>query len=251
MTIRATSRDVHRAWLLALALTITTPATAAERTISGVAHVVDGDTVIVSGEKIRLNGVDAPETDQLCLNSDGKAWTCGVEARDRLSAGTKGRLWSCLTSGRDKYERWLADCTVDGVDVSSWMVLNGWALSFTRYSHRYDRDEVLARAAQKGVWAGAFIAPWDWRSRNRNTVVLGALEVPVDAQKVLLLPGSEQTPPRRDCVIKGNLNREGACNFHVPDGRFYGRTQIDESGGERWFCSSDEAEAAGCRRSRQ
>lgn len=237
--------------LFVLAASNLTPATATEQVISGLAHVVDGDTVIVSGEKIRLNGIDAPETDQLCLSAASRTWSCGVDARDRLSARTHRRAWSCRVTGRDAYERWLADCSVEGEDINRWMVRDGWALSFKRYSRRYDVAEALAMNGRKGVWAGAFIAPWDWRARSRETTILGALEVPGDAQKVLLSSASEQQAPRADCAIKGNLNRDGACVYHVPGGRFYSRTKIDQAKGERWFCTTEEADAAGCRRSRR
>jgi endonuclease YncB( thermonuclease family) len=227
------------------------PAMAAEHVVSGPAHVIDGDTVVIAGGKIRLNGIDAPETDQVCLNAASRSWSCGIEARDRLRARTHSRAWSCSVTGRDKYERWLADCLVEGEDINRWMVRDGWALSFKRYSRRYDADEALAINRRTGVWAGAFIAPWDWRARSRETTVLGALEVPIDAQRVLLSSASEQEAPRADCAIKGNLNRDGACVYHVPGGRFYSRTKIDQAKGERWFCTTEEAEAAGCRRSRQ
>jgi endonuclease YncB( thermonuclease family) len=227
------------------------PEPVAAAVISGAARVVDGDTVVIEGQKIRLNGIDAPETDQLCLTSAGKPWTCGLEARDRLAALTSGKDWSCQTTGMDKYDRWLADCEVSGKDVNGWMVEQGWAMSFVRYSHRYDAQERGAREKQRGVWAGAFIAPWDWRARSVQTVILGAYSVPIGSQKTLLTPASSQAAPVTGCVIKGNLNREGECIYHVPGGRFYARTRIDESKGERWYCTAQEAEAAGCRRSSQ
>lgn len=219
--------------------------------ISGAARVVDGDTVVVGGEKVRLNGIDAPETDQLCLTSAGKPWTCGLEARDRLTGLAGGKTWSCVTTGKDKYDRWLGDCSAAGKDVNAWMVEEGWALSFVRYSRRYDDRERNAREALKGIWSGAFIAPRDWRSRSGNTVVLGAYSVPVGAQKTLLAPTTSQAVPIEGCAIKGNLNRKGACIYHVPGGRFYARTRIDQSKGERWYCTAEEAEAADCRRSSQ
>ncbi|WP_261403832.1 thermonuclease family protein [Chenggangzhangella methanolivorans] len=231
--------------------TLCCPAAGAAAEVIGSARVVDGDTIVVSGGKIRLNGVDAPETDQLCLTAAGQPWTCGVEARDRLSAVTAGKTWNCRTTAKDKYDRWLGDCLVDGVDLNGWMVEQGWALSFVRYSHRYDAHERRAREAQRGIWSGAFIAPWEWRSRSGATVVLGSYSVPLDAQKTLLAPATSQMASKQGCQIKGNLNRDGVCIYHVPGGRFYARTRIDESKGERWYCTPEEAHAAGCRRSLQ
>jgi hypothetical protein len=124
------------------------------------------------------------------------------------------------------------------------MVRSGWALSFVRYSHEYDRDETAAREAKAGLWAGAFIAPWDWRHRNGATTVLGAISVPVDAQKTLLGAVSSAGAPSPDCVIKASVGgRE--CIYHLPGDRWYAKMKMDS--GKRWFCSTTEAEAAGCR----
>ena len=85
--------------------------------IVGPARVVDGDTVEVSTVKIRLNGIDAPESDQLCLNGKGEHWACGIEARDRLLERTNGKLWTCRGDDLDRYGRTLATCFVDGEDI--------------------------------------------------------------------------------------------------------------------------------------
>ena len=127
------------------------------------------------------------------------------------------------------------------------MVRSGWALSFVRYSHTYDADEEVARAAHSGLWAGAFIAPWDWRSRNNKTVVLGVASVPVNAQTILLGAVSAADAPSPDCTIKGNINRSGECIYHQQGGRWYAKINMDLSKGKRWFCSVQEAGAAGCR----
>ena len=99
-----------------------------------------------------------------------------------------GRQWTCRVSGKDRYGRSLASCHVDGEDIARWMVRSGLALSFKRYSHEYDAEETAAIEARAGLWGGAFIAPGDWRSRNTSTEILGAVSVPVDAQKILLRP---------------------------------------------------------------
>ena len=123
------------------------------------------------------------------------------------------------------------------------MVRSGRALSFVRYSHEYDREEAAAREAKAGLWAGAFIAPWDWRHRNHATVVLGAISVPVNAQKTLLSTVSEAEAPDPQCTIKAGIGRE--CIYHLPGDRWYAKMRMDA--GKRWFCSVEEAEAAGCR----
>jgi hypothetical protein len=123
------------------------------------------------------------------------------------------------------------------------MVRSGWALSFVRYSHDYDQLEAVARDAHAGLWSGAFIAPWDWRHRKNSTLVLGALSVPVDAQKTLLGAVSEAEAPDPRCTIKASIGRE--CIYHQPGDRWYAKMRMDS--GRRWFCSVVEAEAAGCR----
>jgi hypothetical protein len=123
-------------------------------------------------------------------------------------------------------------------------------MSFVRYSHIFDADERAARQAQTGLWSGAFIAPWDWRSRNTRTEILGAVSVPKDAQSILLSAASAAESPTPECAIKGNVTRSGECIYHVPGGRYYDAVKMDLSKGKRWFCSPEEAEAAGCRRSK-
>jgi hypothetical protein len=112
----------------------------------------------------------------------------------------------------------------------------GWALAFVRYSTAYVREEEKAPAAQRGLWRGAFIAPWDWRHRDRGTTILGPLSVPITAQKQLLEPFSAGGAPSHDCIIKGNVNREGERIYHMPGGNSYARINMDVPG-KRWFCS--------------
>ena len=237
---------LRRCLAVLLLLGLATAPTVAD--VIGVARVVDGDTVEIGTLRIRLQGIDTPEADQLCLDAHGRPWSCGIEARDQLIKKAGGKAWTCSVSGQDRYGRLLATCFVEGEDIERWMVRAGWALSFARYSHRYDADEQTARDAGAGLWSGAFIAPWDWRSRNKSTVILGAASVPADAQKILLSPASAAEAPSPDCVIKGNVNRRGECIYHLPGGRSYGIVKMDMRKGKRWFCTEAEAEAAGCRK---
>jgi hypothetical protein len=125
-----------------------------------------------------------------------------------------------------------------------------WALAFRRYSTAYVADEDWARDHKNGLWSGAFVAPWDWRHRGQKTVILGALDVPVDAQRKLMAPQAAGEPPSAGCVIKGNFSRSDRCIYHVPGGRFYDRLMMEPAATRRWFCSEAEAQAAGCRRSK-
>jgi endonuclease YncB( thermonuclease family) len=216
----------------------------------GVPQIVDADTVYEGTTKIRLSGIDAPETDQICLDAAGKAWNCGIEATEKLRAFVREQSWTCELTGQDVYRRSLGSCTVAGEDVSSWLVRNGWALAFRRYSMTYVADEDIARQQKRGLWSGAFIAPWEWRHRSKSTIILGAIAVPVNAQRLLLAPAAVADPPSPNCTIKGNLKSANQCIYHVPGGRFYDRLSMDRSSSRRWFCSVAEAEAAGCRKSK-
>ena len=176
--------------------------------LAGSARVIDGDTIAIASRHVRLEGIDAPETDQVCLDARGERWTCGVAARDRLSWHLAGRIVFCASPhGEDRYGRTLATCSVAGENLNAWMVREGLALAYLQYSREYVGEEAAAREQNSGMWAGAFIAPWDWRHRNRHTVILGALSVPVAAQAKLLAPASSATAPSPECIIKGNVNR--------------------------------------------
>ena len=103
-----------------------------------------------------------------------------------LAAHIGVRAVSCASNGSDAYKRALAICSLAGEDLNAWMVQQGWALAYVHYSSAYRKVEDDARTHQRGLWRGAFIAPWDWRHRNTKTVILGAFSVPVAAQAMLL-----------------------------------------------------------------
>ena len=119
------------------------------------------------------------------------------------------------------------------------------------FSHDYDADEDAAREAKAGMWQGAFIAPWDWRVRNKKTTILGATKPPANAHAVLLASASGSVAPSPDCTIKGNVNCSGECIYHKPTSRWYAQIKMNITKGTRWFCSTEEAEAAGCRETRR
>jgi endonuclease YncB( thermonuclease family) len=236
--------------LLALCLLVL-PAMAQAADVTGTAKVREGDTIQIGNSRIRLAAIDAPSVDQLCLNTHGERWTCGVAARDELIKHTENKTWTCHVNQQDRRGRLLARCEVDGEDIQKWMVRNGWALAYVRFSHDYEADEHAAREAKVGMWQGAFIAPWDWRIRNKKTTILGAAKPPESAHAILLASASGSVAPSPDCTIKGNVNRSGECIYHKPTSRWYARIEMKISKGTRWFCSVDEAEAAGCRETRR
>ena len=239
-------------FLPAIAALLLLPAIAQAADITGPAKVREGDQIQIGASKIRLGGIDAPAVDQLCLNNSGERWTCGAAARDELIKHTDGKDWTChVRQAADRRGRVVARCEVDGEDVQKWMVKNGWALSYVRVSHDYDADEAAAREAKAGMWQGAFIAPWDWRVRNKKTTILGAAKAPPNAHAILLASASGSVAPSPDCTIKGNVNGSGECIYHKPTSRWYAQIKMQINKGTRWFCSAEEAEAAGCRETRR
>jgi endonuclease YncB( thermonuclease family) len=237
-------------FLLAIALLLL-PAVAAAADITGVPKIREGDQITIGNSRIRLGGIDAPSVDQLCLNHRGERWTCGVAARDELVKHAGGKSWTCHVRQTDRRGRQIARCEVDGEDIQKWMVKSGWALAYVRFSHDYDADEKAARDAKAGMWQGAFIAPWDWRVRNKKTTILGSAKPPDNASTILLASASGPVAPSPDCTIKGNVNRSGECIYHQPTSRWYAKIEMKISKGTRWFCSVEEAEAAGCRETKR
>jgi endonuclease YncB( thermonuclease family) len=229
---------------------------ASSAALRGTALVVDGDTLEVAGTRVRLSGIDAPETDQVCLDAAARPWSCGIAAREALASAIGSLAVACKPSGLDQYARTLAACrAADGRDLQDVMVRQGYALSFRHYSHAYDGAEDEARGRRQGLWAGAFVAPWDWRHRTPTTEVLGAASVPITARSLLLPPeraaiaGAQGgNAPDPACVIKGNVNRGGERIYHVPGQRQYAAVRIRPGDGKRWFCSENEARAAGWRK---
>jgi endonuclease YncB( thermonuclease family) len=133
--------------------------------ILGKAWVIDGDTIIISDTHIRLEGIDAPESDQTCTDSKGKTWPCGRAATSELRAHIRGQELTCQRRALDKYNRVLAVCTLpDGSDINAWMVQQGWALAYG-FAGIYEFEEGEARAAKRGIWTGTFVSPSQWRQR--------------------------------------------------------------------------------------
>ena len=203
---------------------------AAESPVIGVASVIDGATLEIHDQRIRLHGIDAPESGQSC-EKDGRQYRCGQQAALALADKIGWAPIRCEQRDIDRYKRIVAVCRLGAEDLNGWMVRLGWAIAYRQYSRDYVDDESAAQAAKAGIWAGRFIEPSKWRRGDRLQ--------------------AEKKPAAVACQIKGNISRSGERIFHVPGGRDYGLTRIDESKGERWFCSEDEARKAGWRRSRQ
>lgn len=218
--------------VLTISLLISMSALSAEP-IVGRAIIIDGDTIQIAGNRIRLHGIDAPEAKQTCVTA-GIKWACGQNAIAALSAIIEREPVHCRHKDMDRYGRVVAVCNLagaDGPDLNAAMVRQGWALAYRRYSKDYVADEDAARKVKAGLWGGQFVAPWDWRRGKR------------------LQAANDNVAGK--CLIKGNISKRGVRIYHLPGGAYYSRTRIDERKGERWFCNESEARSAGWRKSKR
>lgn len=148
-------------WIVAIALVASMPALAAD-TITGRASVIDGDTIEIDGERIRFNGIDAPESWQRCRDERGADYRCGKEAAFALDEWlAKSRPTRCEFVERDRYGRFVGTCfRADGYEVNRWLVETGNALDWPRYSKgAYADAQDRAKADQLGIWRGEFKEP--------------------------------------------------------------------------------------------
>ena len=134
--------------------------------VTGSVQITDGDTVKIDGIRIRLHGIDAPETNQLCEKA-GQLWSCGRASTEALAKLIDDQLVTCIGDRTDRYKRLIAVCYVDETDLNAAMVDAGMAFAYRKYSLDYVVNEEKARNARIGMWTGNFIDPWDWRRGKR------------------------------------------------------------------------------------
>ena len=128
-------------------------------------NVVDGDTIILNGEKIRFSGIDTPELKQTCMDKDQEV-LCGVLAKVLLIEKIGSKTPTCISEGKDMYKRTLAECFVDDESLSSFLVRSGYAFAYRKYSKKFVEDEEFAKKNKLGLWAMKFQFPWDFRKNQ-------------------------------------------------------------------------------------
>ena len=145
--------------------------------IIGIPKIVDGDTIYINNYKIRLEGIDAPEIQQKCKKEKlkissiigytfYKEYYCGKHSKDNLAVKVKGSKIKCISFTKDRYKRYLAKCFKDKINLNRWMVRNGYAVAYRRYSKEYIPDEDFAKENKLGLWQGKFLNPEKWRKLN-------------------------------------------------------------------------------------
>lgn len=188
-------------------------------------RVIDGDTIQVAGTTFRLHGIDAPEAGQRCDDTGGGTWRCGDEATRHLEELIANAVPQCDDRGIDDYDRVIAVCVANGIELNRAMVLDGFAWAFRRFSEDYAVDEDVAAGRGVEIWQAATQTAWDYRAEKWDVAVQRAPD---------------------GCPIKGNISDNGHI-YHAPWSPWYAKTKVSEEKGERWFCTEREALDAGWR----
>jgi len=218
------------------------------------ATVRDGGTLQLGNVTYRLDGIDAPAFDQLCIDEHADSWTCGVEARDQLTKLIGGRPVRCDDLGVDPTykKRHLGACRIEGetTSLSQLLVRQGFALNFEpSATGRFKTDEARAKEDRQGLWKGCFVAPQEFRLGKKDGALLGG-SCPADRDlqiRAALFPEDLAMPST--CNIKGKYAVRARVTgnigiYHLQACRSYpALTKPD-----RWFCSEEDAQAAGFRR---
>jgi endonuclease YncB( thermonuclease family) len=214
--------------------------------------IKDGDTLQLDGVTYRLDGVDAPEIDQICINDYADPWACGAEAREQLVTLIGKRGLHCEDRGPDKsFSKWhLGVCTVDGESISlnQQLVQKGLAMDIGA-GGQFKADETAAKDRATGLWKGCFAAPFDFRRGDKTKPLFGAAcRADKDREiRSVLFPAETVAPP--GCTIKGKFAVRARVTgnvgiYHLQSCRTY-ETLIRS---DRWFCTEEDAQAAGFRK---
>lgn len=232
---------IRRLTFLAALLSLHAPSGA--EIIEGTAVAIDGDTIDMTGTRVRLVDVDAPEAAQTCVR-DGVDWYCGREATGSLSSIIDAGPIVCTTVATDVYGRKVARCRNKVYDLGQEQLRRGMAIASQQAPQEYTDAVGIAQRMNAGIWSSSFQTPAEWRAANEVTEPVAPTPV-------------ERTPPpasqraeavyrdQHGCAIKGNRSRRGEWIYHLP-----GRPYYDQTRAEELFCTESEARAAGYRRSR-
>ncbi|MBC2664304.1 thermonuclease family protein [Novosphingobium flavum] len=226
-------RNIHVALGSVLITGLAAPTLA--ETIAGPATVIDGDSLVVAGQQVRLVGIDAPEFDQTCQRG-GQSWTCGQEAKTQLTSLVQDQRIECSGFERDAHARLLAVCSAGYLELNKTLVENGWAVAYRAYSDAYVGQEARAKAGRLGIWASEFTPPADYRMAKLPPAAAMGSQRRVQPGRAEGFSG---------CTIKGNHSRRGDWIYHLPGMKYYNVTRA-----EAMFCTEQEAQRAGYRRSR-
>jgi len=203
-------------------LTANLPLIGTGRSLEGRAYATGPDTLRIGNVTVRLSDIEAPEGEQRCGGGANK-WRCAQVAESVLSRLVNGRKVSCSLGGNDEAGRRLGQCSAGQKDVAAELVRQGYVFADGSFLARYAGEERQARAAKAGVWGGEVERPADFRAKRWEEARRRAPE---------------------GCPIKGQVN--GASRFYVlPWAADYERARVQTARGERWFCTEQEAVAAG------
>lgn len=193
--------------------------------ISGQATAISGDSMRVDGTLVRLEGVEAPAPAQPCYRENGRRWSCASASRSGLGKVVRGRQVTCAPSGQDQSGRILAHCVVDGTtDIATELVRGGYVFATSNsFFGSLSGDEETARNAKLGIWQGEVVRPQEWRDQTWEAA-------------------KREAPD--GCPIKGVV-RASAKIYTLPWSDAYASARVRPERGEKWFCSEDEAKAAG------
>ena len=139
---------------------------ALSQNIIGMAHIIDGDTIHIGKNKIRLHAIDAPEINQTCKIKE-KTWNCGLESSKALEKLIAKKEIKCMVNDIDQYKRYVAECYIKNININKYMVTNGWAIAYRYYSTQFVEDEQIAQKNKLGIWQGTFITPYLFRKNNK------------------------------------------------------------------------------------
>ena len=137
-----------------------------QKFIQGKAKVIDGDTIHIGNNKIRLHGIDAPEQKQTC-NFEGKKWNCGQEATSFLINLINRKSVTCSVNDIDQYKRLIAVCFIDNININQHIIISGWAIAYRYYSKDFINEEEIAKKNKMGIWRGTFEEPYIYRKNNK------------------------------------------------------------------------------------